>query len=35
MCGIIGFVNPEIDDKKTAINKMMDTIKHRGPNSSG
>lgn len=35
MCGIIGFVNPEMDDKKTAINKMMDTIKHRGPNSSG
>lgn len=35
MCGIIGFVNPTMADKEVAITKMMDTIKHRGPNSSG
>lgn len=35
MCGIIGFVNPEMQDKLPAITKMMDTIKHRGPNSAG
>ena len=36
MCGIVGFVNKDsIDSKKITIKKMMDTIIHRGPNSSG
>lgn len=35
MCGIVGFVDKKIADKKPVIEAMMDTIKHRGPNSSG
>lgn len=35
MCGIVGFVGKKIADKKPVIEAMMDTIKHRGPNSSG
>jgi len=35
MCGIVGFVDQNIADKKPALKEMMDTIKHRGPNSSG
>lgn len=35
MCGIVGFVDKKIADKKPIIEAMMDTIKHRGPNSSG
>ena len=37
MCGIVGFVNTTqtIDEKTTVINNMMETIVHRGPNSSG
>jgi len=35
MCGIVGFVDKNIADKKPVIEAMMDTIKHRGPNSSG
>src|SRR5699024_7180118 len=35
MCGIVGFVDKNIADKKPVIEAMMETIKHRGPNSSG
>jgi len=35
MCGIVGFVDKKIADKKPVIEAMMDTIKHCGPNSSG
>ncbi len=35
MCGIVGFVDKNIADKRPVIKEMMDTIKHRGPNSSG
>ncbi|APX71881.1 asparagine synthase (glutamine-hydrolyzing) [Companilactobacillus allii] len=35
MCGIVGFVDKNIADKAPVIESMMDTIKHRGPNSSG
>lgn len=35
MCGIIGFVDKNIAEKQPALTTMMDTIKHRGPNSSG
>ncbi|MFD1418575.1 asparagine synthase (glutamine-hydrolyzing) [Companilactobacillus keshanensis] len=35
MCGIVGFVDKNIAEKKPVIESMMDAIKHRGPNSSG
>ena len=37
MCGIVGFVDPTMmeAEKQPVITKMMDRIKHRGPNSSG
>lgn len=37
MCGIVGFVtnNYSLETKKKQINKMMDRIIHRGPDSSG
>ncbi|KAF1300806.1 MULTISPECIES: asparagine synthase (glutamine-hydrolyzing) [Enterococcus] len=36
MCGIVGFINHAEKKQKTeTIKKMMDTIVHRGPNSSG
>ncbi|WP_171333279.1 asparagine synthase (glutamine-hydrolyzing) [Enterococcus cecorum] len=37
MCGIVGFINQQSDlqEKKRIVNAMMDTIIHRGPNSSG
>ena len=37
MCGIVGFINQQSDlqEKKRIVNVMMDTIIHRGPNSSG
>ncbi len=34
MCGIVGFVNTK-ENKQEIIENMMDTIIHRGPNSSG
>lgn len=34
MCGIVGFINTK-ENKSAIINEMMDTIIHRGPNSSG
>lgn len=34
MCGIVGFVSTR-DNKAEIIENMMDTIVHRGPNSSG
>ncbi len=34
MCGIVGFTN-NIDDSNLVINKMMDRIKHRGPDAEG
>lgn len=36
MCGIVGFVDrSNTTQKKQVIKEMMDTIVHRGPNSSG
>ncbi|MCH4169968.1 MAG: asparagine synthase (glutamine-hydrolyzing) [Lactobacillus sp.] len=35
MCGIVGFVDKTMLNKKPVINDMMEMIKHRGPNSSG
>ena len=34
MCGFVGFTN-KIQDADTVIEKMMDAIKHRGPDSGG
>ena len=34
MCGIVGFTN-KIDDASAVLEKMMDRIKHRGPDSEG
>ena len=34
MCGIVGFTN-KIADAETVIGKMMDRIKHRGPDAYG
>ncbi len=34
MCGIVGFTN-KIADAEAVIEKMMDRIKHRGPDASG
>lgn len=35
MCGIVGFVDGKIADKKPVLNSMMEAIRHRGPNSAG
>ncbi|GFZ27694.1 asparagine synthase (glutamine-hydrolyzing) [Lactobacillus corticis] len=35
MCGIVAFYDPEINDKQATIGKMMEMIRHRGPNSDG
>lgn len=36
MCGIVGFINTQkTEQKEPTIQKMMDKIIHRGPNSSG
>jgi len=35
MCGIVGFVDQNIAEKKPVLKEMMETIRHRGPNSSG
>ena len=35
MCGIVGFVDREVTDKKMIIKKMADRIKHRGPDGEG
>ena len=35
MCGIVGFVDGNIADKKPVLNSMMEAIRHRGPNSAG
>lgn len=34
MCGIVGFTN-SIDNSNAVIDKMMDRIKHRGPDAEG
>lgn len=34
MCGIVGFTN-DIDDSNAVLSKMMDRIKHRGPDAEG
>ena len=34
MCGFVGFTN-KINDASLVIEKMMDRIKHRGPDSDG
>ena len=34
MCGIVGFTN-KIDDASAVLEKMMDRIRHRGPDSGG
>lgn len=35
MCGFCGFVNSTIKDKDIILKDMMDSIAHRGPDSSG
>ena len=36
MCGIVGFIDKtKTEDKKKILNKMMNKIEHRGPNSKG
>ena len=34
MCGIVGFTN-HIDNSNVVLSKMMDKIKHRGPDAEG
>ena len=34
MCGICGFIGKN-DNQKEILTKMMDKIKHRGPDSEG
>ena len=34
MCGIVGFTN-NIDNSNEVLGKMMDRIKHRGPDAEG
>ena len=34
MCGIVGFTN-NIDNSNDVLEKMMDRIKHRGPDAEG
>ncbi|MCM1507211.1 MAG: asparagine synthase (glutamine-hydrolyzing) [Ruminococcus flavefaciens] len=34
MCGIVGFTN-DIDNSNTVLEKMMDRIRHRGPDAEG
>ena len=34
MCGIVGFTN-KVADAESVIEKMMDRIRHRGPDASG
>ena len=35
MCGFCGFVNSTIENKDLILKDMMDSIAHRGPDSSG
>lgn len=35
MCGFCGFVNSTIENKELILKNMMDSIAHRGPDSSG
>lgn len=35
MCGYVGFINSEIENKEPVIKRMMDRIVHRGPDSEG
>lgn len=35
MCGITGFIDNNIKEKDDILNKMMDRIKHRGPDGRG
>lgn len=35
MCGYVGFVSSDIENKEPVIKKMMDRIVHRGPDSQG
>ena len=35
MCGFCGFVDTNIKNKELTLNNMMDSIAHRGPDSSG
>ena len=35
MCGFCGFVNSNIENKDVVLKNMMDSIAHRGPDSSG
>ncbi|MDE5833984.1 MAG: asparagine synthetase B, partial [Ruminococcus sp.] len=34
MCGIVGFTN-DIDNSNAVLGKMMDRIRHRGPDAEG
>lgn len=35
MCGFCGFVDTNIENKELVLTNMMDSIAHRGPDSSG
>lgn len=35
MCGFCGFLDTQLEDKKTVLSTMMDQIIHRGPDSDG
>ena len=35
MCGIVGFINNSIENKKNIIKVMADSISHRGPDAEG
>ncbi|MGL4736112.1 MAG: asparagine synthase (glutamine-hydrolyzing) [Cellulosilyticaceae bacterium] len=35
MCGFCGFLDTQLEDKKTILSTMMDQIIHRGPDSDG
>src|SRR5688572_8610547 len=35
MCGIAGFQSQKVKDRKITIGKMMNVIKHRGPDDEG
>ena len=34
MCGFVGFIG-QVEDREQVLERMMDTIVHRGPDSSG
>lgn len=35
MCGLTGFISPKLESAESLINKMTDTLTHRGPDDQG